>query len=118
MVADDDADLRELLSALLIPLGVRVSEAVDGEDALERVDVERPDVLLLDQRLPGLLGTEVAERLRARGCAAAVVLVTASADARQLARAAGIRHCLTKPFGEAELHAALERALAASTAGR
>lgn len=114
MVADDDADFREVVVALLTPLGVRVSEAVDGQDVLERVDAVRPDVLLLDQRLPGLLGTEVAQRLRARQLAVGVVLLTGSPDADELARSAGIEHLLEKPFEESELHAVIAQALTTS----
>jgi two-component system response regulator AtoC len=113
LVADDDRDFREVLVEILGAHGFRVLEASDGDEALEVLGREEVDLLVTDQRLPGLTGTELIEALRARGTLVPTILVTAAADVEQLARAHGVPHFLGKPFGGDEIVAAVERALAA-----
>jgi CheY-like chemotaxis protein len=64
LVADDDPEIRELLSRFLGNLGCEVETAADGEETLEAVRRARPDVLLLDLRMPRLDGLEVLARIR------------------------------------------------------
>ena len=68
MIVEDNADFRELLKDMLeneFP-AVRVTEAASAEQALEAVEKERPDLVFVDIKLPGMNGLELAKRLRIR----------------------------------------------------
>ena len=73
-------------------------EARDGEEGLERWREDRPDIVLLDQRMPGLSGLEVAERILAEEPGQTIVLFSAYVDDATRARAEeiGVRECLSK----------------------
>lgn len=60
LVADDEAGIRLVLATHLRRRGWEVDEAVDGTDALDKLERGRYDAVVLDQRMPGLTGTEVA----------------------------------------------------------
>ena len=64
LVVDDDANARTSLSDLLIENGHEVVGASTGEEALDRVQEVRPDVVLLDTRLPDIDGNEVCRRIK------------------------------------------------------
>ena len=95
--------------------GVEFVPARSGEEALELVAAERPDLILLDLQLPGIDGLEVLERLGSGGTAAIPVVVL-SADARgeQIAAAQelGARDYLVKPLDFGRLGATLDTLLA------
>jgi two-component system response regulator (stage 0 sporulation protein F) len=111
LIADDDEDIRATLADLIANEGWRVAEARDGEQALEMVLDHAPDVLVLDQRMPGLTGAEVFHTLRARGVLVPVVLVTADRAARELAESLGIRFFLKKPFDVDDLLRMMDQAV-------
>jgi CheY-like chemotaxis protein len=77
LVADDDALIRAMLSSELRSLGFAVSEAQNGEEALELYAKDKPDVLFLDLLMPKLNGLDALKKLRAEGSAVPAVLVTA-----------------------------------------
>jgi two-component system, OmpR family, phosphate regulon response regulator PhoB len=102
LVVDDEPTIVELVRFTLEDAQVRVVEAGDGLEALRLASLVRPDVVLLDLRIPHLDGVEVCRRLRgdpalAQAC---IVMLTASADEadRCRGRAAGADEYLTKPF--------------------
>jgi DNA-binding NarL/FixJ family response regulator len=64
LVVDDDAGFRELVSSLLGRIGCETYEAATGEEALAAAHLERPALVLVDVRLPGLTGYEVCAELR------------------------------------------------------
>jgi DNA-binding response OmpR family regulator len=64
LIADDDPPTRRLLRDLLTAKGHRVTEAVDGEEALDAIRRELPDVILLDVMMPTLDGFEVCRRVK------------------------------------------------------
>ena len=109
LVVDDEFVNRELLEDLLMPMGHEVSQAANGEIALEQVANDPPDVILLDVMMPGIDGFEVAKRLKmdARTKGIPIVMVTAlnSADDRIKALEAGANDFLSKPFDRLELQA-------------
>lgn len=96
LIIDDEETSRYILRRLLKDLPCIVSEAVDGKEGLLRARVERPDLVVLDLRLPEMDGYEVLARLGddPQTSAIPVVVVTASViepdDRRRLGRAAGI----------------------------
>ncbi|MEO6120648.1 MAG: response regulator [Acidimicrobiales bacterium] len=77
LVVDDDDDMRDTLWVLLEQRGWVVEEAPDGESALARWSSSREGIVLLDQRMPGLSGIEVARRMRDEGFTGAILLYSA-----------------------------------------
>lgn len=82
LVVDDDPDWREYVRLSLHDLGYEAMEAANGEEALEMLRHNRPDIMLLDLSMPGMGGQEVlAEMPSSRsGRGVSVVLVTAASD--------------------------------------
>lgn len=111
LVVDDDQDIREIVGELLRLRGYEVEVACDGREALARIEARAPDVVLLDHRMPGLSGGEVASALQRRGCRVPVVLMSAFKDKSALVGEAGIVAFLAKPFEVEALTAALDRIL-------
>jgi CheY-like chemotaxis protein len=114
LVADDDAGVRALLGAVLA--GSAVLEAARGDEALALARRERPDLVLLDVRLPGLDGLAVARALAADPATAAVPVVVCSGAGPEAAAAAGrlasVVAFVPKPFAPRALRAAVASALA------
>ncbi len=99
LVVDDDPDLRELMKLLLEGAGYVVQTASDGRDALERVSLKLPALVLLDMKMPGMNGWQFAEELRrAYARRVPIVVVTAAEDARKTAEEIGAEGYLGKPF--------------------
>jgi CheY-like chemotaxis protein len=121
-VVDDDDVIRQLISVNLELEGFEVITAIDGQDALERVDEARPDVVTLDVMMPRLDGWEAAARLRADPKTAhiRVVLLSARAQEADLQRgeSIGVDAYLTKPFDPDELISTVRRLMAAGPATR
>ena len=118
LVVDDEPDNRALIASIITDiLGHRAWLAADGTDALRQARDE-PDLILLDLRMPGLSGFEVARALKSDPRTADIPLVALTALAaegdRESALAAGCTGWVTKPFSSAELAAAIRGALAPS----
>lgn len=107
LVVDDQAQNRELLEARLEGLGYDVRQARDGLEALDAIEAEEPDLVLLDVDMPRLDGISVCERLKAHRTRRLipVVILTAYKDRETRVRglAAGADDFLTKPFDPQEL---------------
>jgi two-component system response regulator (stage 0 sporulation protein F) len=112
LIAEDNDDIRSIIAQLAEWEGWQVSQARNGQEALEKVVKERPNVLVLDHRMPGLTGGQVCNSLREYGIDVPVVLITAETSARQLAASLGIRYFLGKPFEVASLMTLIEVASA------
>lgn len=117
LAVDDHEINRRTLALVLQPLGVQLTTASDGLEALERLAVETFDVVLMDVNMPGLDGNEATRRLRASdGPNAATPIIGFSAgteaDQVQACRDAGMTDWLAKPLEPARLYAALRRATA------
>lgn len=67
LVVEDHEDTREILRALLTHHGYEMIEVTTGEEMLERFDSTRPDLIILDVKLPGMDGCEALQKLRERG---------------------------------------------------
>lgn len=98
LIVDDDAAIRDALSEILESEGYPVSTAADGTAALRLVEELRPSLLLLDMRMPGLSGWDVANALRQRKIAVPILVMTAARDARHWAEQIGADGYLAKPF--------------------
>jgi len=110
LIADDDDDSRIMLSFILEQEGWDVSEARNGQEALEKVMQDHPHVLVLDNRMPELTGAEVYQRLKEAGVKLGVVFATAYEDLNGLAQGLNIVHYVRKPFDIPELIACIESA--------
>jgi DNA-binding NarL/FixJ family response regulator len=113
LAVDDQRIVREGLALLLSLLpGVEVAgTAADGEEALALAAELKPDVILMDLRMPGIGGAEATRRLRAVDPSATVIVLTTYADDRSVLSAlqAGAVGYLTKDAGAEEIRQALER---------
>ena len=102
LVADDDALIRRLLTALLEKLGHEVTVAEDGNTALKALESTPPDVAILDWMMPGLSGLEVCKGLRAqpRKTRTYILLLSAKAERNEIIAGldAGADDYLVKPF--------------------
>jgi DNA-binding response OmpR family regulator len=98
LVVDDEADMRVVLTTVLELEGYAVSAAADGEGALRAVAAARPALILLDLRLPGLSGWDVAEALKAGGVAVPILVLSAAPDVGAAAAEIGAAGWVAKPF--------------------
>ncbi len=123
LVADDDPQVREMISKLLTDKGYQVIEAADGVQAYtlaaEAAIVEMPDLVVLDLMMPKVNGFDVLQKLKATPMTARipVIIVTArnqSADETRAQRM-GAADYITKPWPAGELEDRVKMAL---TAGR
>lgn len=117
LVADDEPVVRMDLASMLGELGYEVAgEAGDGFDALEACRSLKPDVVLMDVRMPVFDGLTAAERILNEGACGCVVLLTAFNDAELIERAAdvGVAGYLVKPVEQRLLRPTIEVALAQS----
>lgn len=82
LIADDEADLREAVTAALQASGYEVVEAVDGEDALKVFNESTPDLVILDLNMPKMHGIEVLKHIRESeaGATVPVCILTAQDD--------------------------------------
>lgn len=114
LVAEDEYLVREEIKASLSELGhIVVGEASDGETALNLAKSVKPDVAVLDIKMPGKDGIEVARELVKGGICAAVLLTAYPLpEFVQRAKEAGVFGFLTKPFDPKALDAALQIAVA------
>jgi DNA-binding response OmpR family regulator len=107
LVADDDADILRFMELNLRLEGFQVVTARDGADALAKAVAIRPDLVLLDVRMPGIDGYTICARIRAdaRLAAVPVIIVTANYGSAEVeaARRAGADDFLVKPFLPATL---------------
>ena len=113
LVVEDDAHVRDAVARALRFEGYDVHAAVDGNDALLRVDDIGPDVIVLDVLMPGTDGLAVCRLLRARGNTTPILMLTARHEVsdRVAGLDAGADDYLVKPFALDELLARLRALL-------
>ncbi|MFD5988192.1 SpoIIE family protein phosphatase [Streptomyces cyaneofuscatus] len=112
LIADDNADMREYLSRLLRGAGYQVHAVDDGQQALEAIRADAPDLVVSDVMMPRLNGLSLVRALRTDSRTASVPVVLLSARAGQEASIEGLQagadDYLVKPFAAAELLARVE----------
>jgi CheY-like chemotaxis protein len=115
LVVDDQEDNRSVLSELLSSVGVEVSDAVDGREAVDQFGRVNPDLVFMDVKMPVMDGVEASAQIRShpRGAAVPIVMLSASVlnDDRSSVLQGGGTEFIPKPFREAEIWEALERNL-------
>ncbi len=112
LVVDDEPQIRRVMRSTLSIHGYVITEASNGEDAIESVRKNRPDLVLLDVNMPGIGGLEACREIRRSSDAPIIMLTVRNAERdKVLALDAGADDYVVKPFGIEELLARIRAAL-------
>ena len=99
LVVDDEVDIRQVLVYVLLDEGYQVDEAPNGEAALELIERQHPDIIILDMKMPGMDGWEFARLYRERyGNRAPIIVLTAAHDAARRGTDISAEGYVPKPF--------------------
>ncbi|MGE5649472.1 MAG: response regulator transcription factor [Bacillota bacterium] len=119
LIVDDEPNIVISLEFLMQERGYEVALAHDGEQALQRMETFRPDLVLLDVVMPAMDGYEVCRKIRERSDWNPVRILMLSAKARDVdvskGLALGADAYMTKPFSTRQLMATVGELLAANT---
>ena len=112
LVVDDEPQIRRVMRTTLASNGYVITEAASGEEALEKMQTARPDLVLLDVNMPGMGGFDACREIR-RCSEVPIIMLTVRSGERDkvLALDAGADDYVTKPFGIEELLARIRAAL-------
>ena len=118
ILIDDEEDIRDVVSLTLIDAGYKVIEASNGEIGLKLCDVEKPQIVITDIRMPGITGLKVLEILKEKSPDIEVIVITAFGEIEFAIRALQLdaSDFITKPINDESLHLALKRATQRYTA--
>src|SRR6266498_3541853 len=113
LVADDDTDIRDILKDTLNSLGARIITAANGQECLDRLEADAPDLILLDIEMPIKNGLQVLKELRQRGNGTTVIMITAYGTIERAVHAMkeGALDFITKPFDLDHIALTVEKAL-------
>jgi two-component system alkaline phosphatase synthesis response regulator PhoP len=115
LVVDDEEDIIEVISYNLEKEGYHVVRALSGEEAIDKVAAERPDLVILDLMLPGIDGLEVCKKLKQNQDYLSIPIVMLSARGDEADIVAGLElgasDYITKPFSQRILSARLKSVL-------
>ncbi len=107
LVADDDADIRDLVAFKLEQAGLEVITAEDGQQAVDQARARRPTLAVLDVSMPALSGIDVCRMLRADATTADMLIIMLTARVQEQdvegGFSAGADDYVTKPFSPREL---------------
>jgi two-component system response regulator (stage 0 sporulation protein F) len=100
LIVDDQKGVRRLLEELFKKEGWSVTVAVDGQDAVDRVQEALPDIILMDVKMPVMNGLEAAQIILKQHEGLPIVMMTAYGEIEVVKKAldAGVKKCITKPF--------------------
>ena len=113
LIVDDEPPIRRFLRTALAAQGYRIEEAGSGEEALDFLQRNPLDLIVLDLGLPGMDGLEVVRRVRAGGAATPIIILSSRDDeaGKVAALDLGADDYVSKPFGMEELSARIRAAL-------
>ena len=113
LVIDDDESLRDTIGVMLEQEGFHAELAADGRAGYDRALVLKPDLLLVDLRLPGMSGVEICRQLRAARVKTPIIVLSAVGDEvdKVLLLEIGADDYVVKPFGTRELLARIRAVL-------
>src|ERR1044071_10309625 len=119
LVIDDDESRRDTIGLMLENEGFHPILVADGTTGLEQAIALRPNLILVDLRMPGLSGVDVCKRLRAGGMKTPVIVLSAMGDEidKVLLLEIGADDYVVKPFGTRELLARIRALLRRTTQG-
>jgi DNA-binding response OmpR family regulator len=117
LVIDDDEGLRDMIGLMLETEGFRPALADNGKTGLQQALSLRPDLVLVDLRMPGLSGIEVCKQIRAAGMKTPLIVLSAVGDEmdKVLLLEIGADDYVVKPFGTRELLARIRALLRRSS---
>ena len=122
LVVDDEADIREMIGIALRRNGFRCETAADAEEALGRITALRPDLILLDWRLPGQSGLDFARTLKQDSVTYAIPIIMLTVHGEESHKIqgldAGADDYVSKPFSMRELMARIRAVLRRATPSR
>ena len=112
LIVDDEPQIRRVLRTTLTSQGYTVAEARTGDEALEQIRSDRPDLILLDVNMPGISGLETCREIRASSDIP-IIMLTVRGTERDKVQAldAGADDYVVKPFGSEELMARIRAGL-------
>ena len=113
LVIDDDESLRDTIGVMLEQDGFRAVLVGDGKTGFEKAVTVKPDLMLVDLRLPGMSGTEICKQLRAAQVKTPIIVLSAVGDEldKVLLLEIGADDYMVKPFGTRELMARIRAVL-------
>src|ERR1041384_7447197 len=113
LVIDDDESLRDTIGLMLEQEGYRPLLAADGKSGYERALVAKPDLILVDLRLPEMSGIEISKQLRAGNVQTPIIVLSAVGQEvdKVLLLEIGADDYVVKPFGARELIARIRAVL-------
>ena len=118
LVVDDEPQIRRVMRSTLSAHGYVITEAKTGEEALELLRKERPDLVLLDVNMPGMGGIETCREIRRSSDAPIIMLTVRNAERDKVqALDAGADDYVVKPFGIEELLARIRAAMRRAPGG-
>ena len=119
LLVDDDKDLLKLLAMRLEAAGYAITTANSGEEALARIGIERPQLVITDMCMPGMDGSALFDAIRVRHPALPVLMLTAHGSIPDAVAATnrGVFGYLTKPYDSRTLTEQIARALNLSANG-
>jgi CheY-like chemotaxis protein len=122
LIVDDNRASRDLIRAILKTVRCDITEASHGQQALDLIQQERPDLVLLDIDMPGMDGLTVVQKIRENTSLVGLPVVAVTAFAmegdRERAIAAGFTAYVTKPVRPATLRQQVQQLLEAAPEGR
>jgi two-component system, OmpR family, KDP operon response regulator KdpE len=118
LIVDDEPQIRRVMRTTLSSQGYAVVEAKSGEEALDWIRNERPDLIILDVNLPGISGLETCREIRTSSDVPVIMLTVRNTEREKVqALDAGADDYVVKPFGVEELMARIRAALRRAAPG-
>jgi DNA-binding response OmpR family regulator len=114
---EDEAEMIELMRLILSRKGYQVSGAAGGQEGLDKMRKETPDLVLLDLMMPDMGGWEVYQQMKADEKLKEIPVIVVTAKAQSIDKVLGlyiakVEDYIAKPFGPTELIESVERVLA------
>ncbi len=113
LITDDSSAQRIILSGIVTKLGHEVETANNGQEALDKIDVNFPDCMLLDNLMPIMDGLQTLEALQAKNITLPVIMITAEVQewVKDRCLELGVAVFLNKPIKQTQIQEALEQIL-------
>jgi two-component system phosphate regulon response regulator PhoB len=109
LIVDDEEPIREVLAMIFGDAGHRALTSIHGQQALELVDKDRPDLVFADIMMPVMGGAELCRRLKANADTTAIPVILTSSAGERAAEGTGAEAFIAKPFNLDDVEALVRR---------